>query len=109
MIGINPILLQALLETGDRLLVEDAGANDKFWGNGKTGSITDAYGENKLGKILTTVRFIFRKALRESNTLQNITVTFKNGNTLTEQDLDLAEYGFNVSNFQRVAPRNIRF
>lgn len=99
----NPDLLKALLETGDRLLIEDAGPNDKIWGNGKEGSITDEFGENKLGKILMAVRAVFRKALEEQCSKQEIRVPsgrrLASGEegTLIEMEVDLKEeYGFNL-------------
>ncbi len=47
----NPGIRAELLATGERLLVEDAGANDAYWGNG-----ADGQGKNMLGKILMEVR-----------------------------------------------------
>ncbi len=46
----HPILAQRLLDTGDRILIEDA-PNDYFWGCGKDGT-----GLNMLGKQLMDVR-----------------------------------------------------
>jgi len=44
-------LRRELLSTGDATLVEDAGANDAFWGNGPDGK-----GRNELGKALMRLR-----------------------------------------------------
>lgn len=44
-------LRRELLSTGDAILVEDAGANDAFWGNGSDGT-----GRNELGKVLMRLR-----------------------------------------------------
>ncbi|KAG9001332.1 hypothetical protein FRB94_004825 [Tulasnella sp. JGI-2019a] len=49
-------LRKELLSTGDADLVEDAGANDAFWGNG-----ADGKGRNELGKALMRLRDHFRK------------------------------------------------
>lgn len=47
----NPALRTALVNTGTAVLVEDAGANDPFWGAG-----ADYRGGNHLGRILMHVR-----------------------------------------------------
>jgi N-glycosidase YbiA len=47
----HPALKKKLLGTGDAILVEDAGANDKIWGAG-----ADYMGGNHLGRILIQVR-----------------------------------------------------
>ena len=47
----NPELKKLLLETGNRYLVENAGAKDDFWGNGADGN-----GQNWLGKLLMETR-----------------------------------------------------
>jgi N-glycosidase YbiA len=46
----NPHLLELLLSTGNRLLVEHT-VNDSYWGDGGDGS-----GKNRLGHILMEVR-----------------------------------------------------
>jgi len=46
----HPDLKRELLNTRDRLIIEDT-TNDKYWGNGGNGS-----GKNKLGKLLMEVR-----------------------------------------------------
>jgi len=46
----NPHLLELLLSTGNRLLVEHT-VNDNYWGDGGDGS-----GKNRLGHILMEVR-----------------------------------------------------
>ncbi|KAG8990894.1 hypothetical protein FRB93_002966 [Tulasnella sp. JGI-2019a] len=51
----HPILKRELLSTGDAELIEDAGANDAFWGNG-----ADGKGRNELGKALMRLRDHFR-------------------------------------------------
>src|SRR5579872_3021812 len=47
----DPVLKNLLLSTGDAILVEDAGANDSFYGDG-----ADCNGKNWLGKILMETR-----------------------------------------------------
>jgi len=47
----NPELKKLLLETGNRYLIENAGAKDDFWGNGADGN-----GQNWLGKLLMETR-----------------------------------------------------
>ncbi|KAG8872139.1 hypothetical protein FRB98_000259 [Tulasnella sp. 332] len=51
----HPSLKQQLLSTGDAKLVENAGANDAFWGNGADGN-----GRNELGIALMKLRDHFR-------------------------------------------------
>ena len=46
----HPVLQRMLLSTGTKTLVENAGANDKFWGAG------DGSGNNLLGQMLMHVR-----------------------------------------------------
>lgn len=46
----NPELRQALLETGDCILVEENTWGDSFWGT------VNGHGENQLGQILMDVR-----------------------------------------------------
>ncbi|KAG8990906.1 hypothetical protein FRB93_002978 [Tulasnella sp. JGI-2019a] len=52
-------LRRELLSTGDDYLVEDAGANDAFWGNG-----ADGRGRNELGKALMRLRTAYRQRQR---------------------------------------------
>ncbi len=47
----DPNLKQLLAQTGDRVLIENAGGNDSFWGNG-----VDGRGQNKLGICLMQTR-----------------------------------------------------
>jgi len=47
----HPPIRRELLSTGDAFLVEDAGADDDFWGNGADGN-----GRNELGKALMRLR-----------------------------------------------------
>lgn len=51
-----PELTKALLETGNRLLVETNHWRDRCWGTDPNGN-----GENRLGKILTKTREILRE------------------------------------------------
>jgi len=44
-------LTKTLLDTGDAYLIEDAGKNDDFWGNGE-----DGQGQNHLGMALMRIR-----------------------------------------------------
>ena len=57
-------LRKLLLDTGDRLLVE-AASNDRVWGIGFNAKYAmgnrDAWGENRLGKLLMEVRRILRE------------------------------------------------
>lgn len=46
----HPNLLQALLATGDSVLIEDNTWGDRFWG------CVDGFGENHLGNILMDIR-----------------------------------------------------
>jgi hypothetical protein len=49
-------LKQLLLQTDDKILIEDAGQNDNFYGNGNDGN-----GNNLLGCILMAVRDLIRE------------------------------------------------
>ncbi|KAG8877161.1 hypothetical protein FRB98_006850 [Tulasnella sp. 332] len=51
----HPELKEELLSTGEAELVENAGPNDAFWGNGP-----DGQGRNELGKALMRLRKRFR-------------------------------------------------
>ncbi|KAG8870351.1 hypothetical protein FRB97_009831 [Tulasnella sp. 331] len=51
----HPALKKQLLSTGDAKLIENAGANDAFWGNG-----ADGKGRNELGIALMKLRDHFR-------------------------------------------------
>jgi ribA/ribD-fused uncharacterized protein len=53
-------LAKLLLSTGDAELVEDAGTNDKYWGNGQRGSVR-GHGENKLGRMLGYLRHMLQR------------------------------------------------
>jgi ribA/ribD-fused uncharacterized protein len=53
----NPSLAQALLATGDRMLIEGNTWHDVFWGvDSRTGR-----GQNHLGRILTELRALLRE------------------------------------------------
>ncbi|KIO17882.1 hypothetical protein M407DRAFT_84531 [Tulasnella calospora MUT 4182] len=54
-------LRRMLLDTGERLLIENAGKHDDFWGNG-----ADGKGRNELGKALMRLRTILREEEREA-------------------------------------------
>lgn len=62
-------LKQELLETGDAILIENAGANDAFWGNGPDGK-----GGNHLGLALMRLR----EKLREQQPTSRVTRSSNN-------------------------------
>jgi ribA/ribD-fused uncharacterized protein len=54
----HPAIINALLRSGNAEIIEDAGANDDFWGNGANGK-----GRNALGKAWEKVRETFKAEL----------------------------------------------
>jgi len=56
----HPNLRRELMGTGDAFLVENAGANDAFWGNGADGN-----GRNELGLALMRLRDHFARSQRQ--------------------------------------------
>ena len=63
-----PQMLKALLETGDRLIVENtslADYDDSFWGNGLKGD-----GKNALGKVWMAIREELRTELQQTKQIE---------------------------------------
>lgn len=75
----NPKLLEALIATGDRVLVE-ASPYDKIWGIGMGENDPRAehpmkwLGENKLGNALMTIRSILIEYLKENDDLYSAAI-----------------------------------
>jgi ribA/ribD-fused uncharacterized protein len=63
----NPILIEKLIETGNKEIIEGNYWHDNYWGNCYCDKCLSIKGKNKLGKILMLLRAKYIRKFRERN------------------------------------------